>query len=268
MSGSVQMEKAKRQLKVRLAQNQLEIERTLALRYEIFNLELQQGLPESHATQKDRDKYDLLCDHLIVVDEARDNRIVGTYRVLRSSVAKEHDGLYSENEFDLNGIYDLQGEAVEIGRSCVHPDYRDGSVISQLWIGLGMYLRDFNCRYLCGCGSIHTTDPVKASQIYAWLREKDVLIEPGFPATPLDEYKMEGFDANIQVEDMKALGKEIPPLIKGYIRAGSKIVGTPALDRVFGTTDFFILFDISEVDKRYGRHYYETPLSIFKQDEN
>ncbi len=265
MSNQVKTEKAKRQLKVRLAQNQYEIEKTLSLRYDIFNLEMQQGLAASHATRKDRDKFDLYCDHLIVVDEGRDNMIVGTYRVLRSSVARKHEGFYSEGEFSLRGIYDLKDEVVEIGRSCVHPEYRDGSVISHLWIGLGMYLREYNARYLCGCGSIHSHDAETANLVYAYLREKEYLVEPGFDAIPHPEYRLAGFRKDVVIDDLKAVGKQMPPLIKGYMRAGARITGEPAYDHEFGTTDFFIIFDEAEVDKRYGRHYLETDLSLKHQ---
>ncbi len=263
MSGTT-TNKAKRQLEVRLAQNQFEIEQTLKLRYDIFNLELQQGLAESHATQKDRDKYDMYCDHLIVVDRGNDDRIVGTYRILRRSVALANEGFYSESEFDLTGIYDLDGEPAEIGRSCVHPEYRDGSVIGQLWIGLGMYMKEFNVRYLCGCGSVHSHDPEDANRIYAYLRENGALKDDlGFVARPLESYRIPGFDPNYPIADMKSISKQIPPLIKGYLRAGSWINGLPAYDHAFGTTDFFVIFDANEVDKRYGRHYLEgSSLSL------
>ena len=251
-----------RHLEVRLAQNQLEIEQTLSLRYNIFNLELEQGLPESHANQKDRDEYDLYCDHLIVVDKGADDRIVGTYRLLRGAVAREHAGFYSETEFNLDGIYDLKHEVAEIGRSCVHPDYRDGSVITHLWIGLAMYMKEFDVWYLMGCGSVHTSEAQKASLISAWLREKGALADLRFSASPRSNYRLPGFDPNVTIDDPKAVAKEIPPLVKGYIRAGSKIVGTPAYDAVFRTTDFFITFDRHEIDQRYGRHYFGKNISL------
>jgi len=119
-------EKKERRLTVRIAENQLEIERALALRYDVFNLELGEGLPESAATRKDRDEYDYFCEHLIVIDKANGDQIVGTYRILKRSVAEKNIGFYSENEFDISNIYKLNDEAAEIGRSCVHPDYRDG----------------------------------------------------------------------------------------------------------------------------------------------
>ncbi|NCN11527.1 MAG: GNAT family N-acetyltransferase [Leptospira sp.] len=247
--------KANRKLTVRIAENQLEIERALALRYDVFNLELGEGLPQSASTRKDRDEYDLYCDHLIVVDEANQNQIVGTYRILKRSVAREHIGFYSENEFDITNIYNLEEEVAEIGRSCVHPQYRDGTVITMLWSGLADYMIKENVRYLMGCGSIHSTDSFMASQVYAFLKEKEALSDERFRVYPNPDFMIPGFNENLEVEDLKVLTKSIPPLIKGYIRIGSKICGAPALDKVFGTVDVFILFDRSLIAEKYGKHY-------------
>lgn len=243
-----------RKLEVRLAENREEVEQTLALRYEVFNTELGEGLPESAETQKDRDKYDDHCDHLIVVDRARNDLIVGTYRILRTSVARQGIGFYSDNEFDLSYIYNLDDEVAELGRACVHLDYRDGSVLPLLWAGLAWYVQKFNCRYMMGCGSIHSTDPALASRIYAYFREKKWLSEE-FQVQPTADYRMEGFDPNATLTDSTAVGAEVPALIKGYVRAGAKIGSTPALDKVFKTTDFFILFDSQKVEERYGKRY-------------
>lgn len=247
--------KANRKLTVRIAENQLEIERALALRYDVFNLELCEGLPQSSSTRKDRDEYDLYCDHLIVVDEAAKNQIVGTYRILRRSIAKENIGFYSENEFDITNIYKLEEEVAEVGRSCVHPNYRDGSVITMLWSGLADYMVAKNVRYLMGCGSIHSTDAVMASEAYAFLKEKDALADERFRVYPNPDYIIPGFNENYIINDLKALTKTIPALIKGYIRVGSKICGVPALDSVFGTVDVFILFDRNLITEKYGKHY-------------
>lgn len=249
------IKKTERKLTVRLAENQLEIERTLALRYDVFNLELGEGLPESAATRKDRDEYDFYCDHLIVVDEAQDSKIVGTYRILRRSSAEQNIGFYSETEFDISNIYKLDGEVAEIGRSCVHPDYRDGSVITLLWSGLADYMVTQNIRYLMGCGSIHSTSAEMASQVYAFLKEKDAIAGEEFRVVPKPDFQIPGFDENYFVEDTKVLTKSVPALIKGYLRAGAKICGIPAIDRIFGTIDVFILFDRTLITEKYGKHY-------------
>ncbi|GBF42800.1 GNAT family N-acetyltransferase [Leptospira levettii] len=248
--------KTERILEVRLAENQLEIERALALRYEVFNLEMGEGLPQSSATRKDRDEYDLYCHHLIVIDKStEDKKIVGTYRILTRQNAKNGIGFYSENEFDITSIYNLPDEIAEVGRSCVHPEYRDGSVISLLWQGLAEFMNKHNVRYLMGCGSIHSTDASVASQSYGFLKAKDAIAPEEFRVYPNPDYVLPGFDANFHVEDPKSISKNIPPLLKGYLRVGAKICGIPALDSVFGTTDVFILFDRKEITERYAKHY-------------
>ena len=247
-------------LKVCLAQDQSEIERALALRYAIFNLELQKGLPQSHATSKDRDKFDPYCDHLIVVDEARQtndgNRlIVGTYRILRREVAQQHDGFYSQAEFDLDAFYDTRMGIAEVGRSCVHADYRNGSVIGLLWHGLARYMRRYELRYLFGCASLHSSDPQLGSLIGAYLRHANGSREIPFDVQPRQESRLKGFNAEHSITDMKQAKKLVPALIKGYLRIGSYIFPEPAYDPVFDTIDYFVVFDLSALEKRYKRHY-------------
>ncbi|TGN09411.1 GNAT family N-acetyltransferase [Leptospira ilyithenensis] len=249
------LNKTERVLEVRLAENQLEIERALALRYDVFNLEMGEGLPQSSATRKDRDEYDLYCHHLLVFDKTNDNKIVGTYRILTRENAKKGIGFYSENEFDITSIYNLPDEIAEVGRSCVHPDYRDGSVISLLWQGLAEFMIKYDVRYLMGCGSIHSTNADVASESYAFLKAKEALAPEEFRVFPNPDYCLPGFNVNLEIGDPKSVSKNIPPLLKGYIRIGAKICGIPALDSVFGTTDVFILFDRKEITERYAKHY-------------
>lgn len=247
--------KKERVLEVRLAENQLEIERALALRYDVFNLEMGEGLPQSSSTRKDRDEYDLYCNHLIVTDKMNEGKIVGTYRILTRKMAKEGIGFYSETEFDITAIYNLTDEIAEVGRSCVHRDYRDGSVISLLWQGLAEFMIKQNVRYLMGCGSIHSTDAHVASQSYAFLKEKQAIAPEAFRVFPNPDFMIPGFDPDYSIPDMKAISKNIPPLLKGYLRVGAKICGIPALDSLFGTMDVFILFDRKELTDRYAKHY-------------
>ncbi len=247
-------EKAARTLEVRLAENQLEIERALSLRYNVFNEELKEGLPESAATGKDRDEYDYHCHHLIVLDKERD-LVVGTYRILRRDTAAANIGFYSETEFNMKKIYELKDNLAEVGRSCVHPEYRDGSVISLLWAGLAEYMKDYNLRYLFGCGSIHSLDPVTASEVFAYLRKNNALGDERFDIKPLDTHILEGFDPDYEISDDKAVSKRIPVIIKGYVRLGAKICGAPAVDRVFGTTDMFVLFDFEQISAKYGKKF-------------
>lgn len=246
--------KPARKLTVRLAQNQLEIEQALRLRYEIFNQEMGEGLAQSAATGKDRDEFDLFCDHLVVVDEVAD-RIAGTYRILSKTRALENKGFYSEAEFDLASIYRLPYETAEVGRSCVHPDYRDGSVIGLLWAGIGEYISQHNIRILMGCGSIHTTDSAQVNEIFAYLRDGGHLVSEDLRVTPRDTHRLPGFRSIELLEDRKTVAKRLPPLIKGYMRLGAQIGGEPALDAEFGTTDLFIYFDAQSIADRYGKRF-------------
>jgi len=243
-----------RDLVVRIAENQLEIEKALRLRYEVFNMELQEGLPESKSTGKDRDEYDIFCDHLLVIDRANQDKVVGTYRILRKTIAKKCIGFYSETEFDLLNIYNLTDEVAEVGRSCVHPEYRDGSVISLLWAGLAKYMTEFDVRYYMGCGSIHSTDVVKAMEIYNYINSKNSVSDIYVP--PLQKCELPGFSTRNTIEMNPSVIKTIPPLIKGYLRLGAKLSSEPALDKVFCTTDFFVLFDQKSITDRYSEKYF------------
>ncbi|MCB1144132.1 MAG: GNAT family N-acetyltransferase [Leptospiraceae bacterium] len=246
--------KSKRSLTVRIAENQYEIEKALTLRYNVFNLEMQEGLPQSHSTGKDRDEYDRVCDHLIVLDKNTDE-VVGTYRILQKSVAESSFGFYSENEFDMKSIVQLNCNFAEVGRSCVHPEYRDGSVISLLWAGLGSFMQEKEIRYLMGCGSLHTTDPLIANRAYAFLKGKSALAGEEFRVYPKEDFLLPGFREDLEFDSVNELTRFVPPLIKGYVRVGAKVCGFPALDREFKTIDFFLLFDREEIDARYGSHY-------------
>lgn len=244
-----------RRLTFRIAENQLEIERALALRYEVFNKEMGEGLPRSAATGKDRDEYDLFCDHLVVVDEEAGSEVVGTYRLLTRTRAVENLGFYSAREFDLTNIYKLPFEIAEVGRSCVHPAYRDGSVISMLWAGIADYIQSNGIRVLMGCGSLHSTDAQDVNQAFAYLREEGHLVEENLRVFPTLAFTHPGFQEVALEGDRKAAAKRLPPLIKGYMRIGARIGGVPALDQEFGTTDLFIYFDAAGIAARYGKRF-------------
>ncbi len=252
---SNETQQPERKYEVRLAQNAAEIDETLRLRYDIFNQELGEGLPESHDTKKDKDEYDDVCDHLLVIDKTADNKIVGTYRILRKTVAKQKFGFYSDNEFDLTAYYNLPEEIMELGRSCVHPDYRDGSVMTHLWGGLAWYVHTYKVRYMIGCASVHSTNTEQASEIYAFFREKDLFVPKELWVEPKPAYKIPDFNPDYPVGNIKEVQRNVPGLIHGYIRAGARVGSPPALDTVFKTVDFFMVFDSQKVEERYGKKY-------------
>lgn len=242
-------DKKKVSLSLKIAENQYEIEKALSLRFDVFNKELGKGLHESYSTCKDRDDYDLFCDHLLVIDKFNNDKVVGTYRILKSNVAKRTIGFYSENEFDLFNLYQNQDDYAEVGRSCIHHDYRDGSVINLLWQGLAHYMNEFNLKFYFGCASIHSTSHHIINQVYNYLLLKNAFTEHYIP--PLTNYH----------EEIKILEKDlinqkfIPPLIKGYLRLGAKFSSYPAIDLEFGTTDFFVLFTREHITKKYNSRF-------------
>jgi putative hemolysin len=236
----------KRRLHVGLAQCASEIREAQKLRYRVFAEELGARL-NCREPGVDHDLYDPYCEHLIVRDEDG-GRIVGTYRILAPQAAKRVGGYYSENEFDLTRLQLLREGMVEIGRSCIDPDYRSGAAIALLWSGLARYMAQGGYRHLIGCASIGMADGGHAAaSLYHGLAAHLAPIEYRvFPRHPLPLGRL--FDGR---------PAEMPPLIKGYLRAGAWIGGEPAWDPDFNTADLLILMPMSRVDQRYARHFLE-----------
>lgn len=233
-------------LHVGLAQCESEIREAQRLRYRIFAEELGARLP-TRMPGIDIDLYDPYCEHLIVRDEAN-GRIVGTYRILSPQSAKRTGGYYSENEFDLTRLQLLRQGMVEIGRSCIDPDYRTGGTIALLWSGLAHYMTQGGYRTLIGCASIGMADGgYLAANLYRRLGEHMAPPEYRvFPRHPLPvEQLFNGQPA------------ELPPLIKGYLRAGAYVGGEPAWDPDFNTADLLIMMPMARVEERYARHFLE-----------
>lgn len=233
-------------LHVTLAATESEILAAQKLRWRVFADELGARLP-SRTPGVDRDLYDPYCDHLIVRDEAN-GRIVGTYRILPPEAACKVGGYYSENEFDLTRFGHLRSRIVEIGRSCIDPDYRTGATIALLWSGLARYMQQGGHEYLIGCASIGMQDGGhNAVGIYHALADHlaphEYRVFPRY-ALPLD-----------RIEAVAA--PEIPPLLKGYMRAGAWVCGEPAWDPDFNTADLLLLLPMTRIDTRYSKHFVE-----------
>lgn len=230
-------------LSVGLARDRSEILDAQRLRYRVFAGEMGANLP-SRTPGVDHDIYDPYCDHLVVRD-ADIGEVVGTYRILSPANARQI-GYYSENEFDLTRLQHLRPRLVEIGRSCVHPDYRTGATITMLWAGLAEYMLSRGHDYLMGCASVSMADGghMAASlynQLVDYLGPQEYRV---FPRCPLPL-------AALQNDRIV----ETPPLIKGYLRAGAWICGDPAWDPDFNTADLPILMPMAKVSKRYAKHY-------------
>ena len=232
------------QLSVGIAHCEREILEAQKLRYRVFAGELGARLP-TRTPGVDRDIYDPFCEHLVVRDETS-GAVVGTYRILSPERSREIGNYYSENEFDLTRLQNLRPRLVEIGRSCVDADYRSGATITLLWAGLAKYMVDHGYDYLIGCASISMADGGHAAaSLYSRLGEHMSPLEYRvFPRCPLPLAALQ--------RDRPA---EVPPLIKGYLRAGAWICGEPAWDPDFNTADLPILMPMAKVSGRYAKHY-------------
>jgi len=219
----------------RLARNAGEIRDAQTLRFEVFNLELNEGLAQSYANGFDEDPFDAVCDHLIV-EHLPSQQIVGTYRLQTGAKAAQNLGYYCAQEFEFEVFEPLRAEMVELGRACVHRQHRNLVVLGMLWKGIADYARQHGARYLFGCSSITSQEPAVGASAYSDLCRKH-LVEPQWRTRPLD-----AFDCSLN--QLTAEAVQIPKLLRAYLALGAKICGPPALDRQFKTIDFLTLLDL------------------------
>ncbi|MBX9902422.1 MAG: GNAT family N-acetyltransferase [Burkholderiaceae bacterium] len=232
-------------LSLSLASTEEEVKEVQRLRYKVF-IEAMGLTALANAEGLDRDEFDEHCDHLIVRD-TKTLKVVGTYRILGPNAARHLGRFYSETEFDLSRLHNIRDSIAEAGRACIHPDYRSGAVIMMLWAGLAAFMRRERCTYLIGCASISLTDGGhNAAAIYRNFKEEDF--------APL-EYRVKPHLA-FPFEDMdQGHVARIPPLLKGYIRAGGWVCGEPAWDPDFHSADLFLMLPLANLDNRYAKHY-------------
>jgi len=238
-----------RAFQVTLANRPSEIREAQRLRWQVFAEEMGARLP-SNQPGVDVDLYDSWCEHLIV-REGDSGEVVGTYRILAPDAARRVGSFYSEQEFDLTRLTHLRRRMVEVGRSCVHPDYRRGAVITLLWAGLADYMRQSGNEYLIGCASIGMHDGGhNAAGVWHALRDKHLAPTEWrvFPRCrlPLEDLTQEAVPI-------------VPPLIKGYLRLGAWVCGEPAWDPDFNTADLLILLSMQNLNQNYSRHFLAEP---------
>ena len=247
------IQESKSNLVLKKAETAKEIEDAMRLRFEVFNLEMSEGLQSSYATGLDMDEYDDFCDHIIVVDAAKEI-VVGTYRLLLGSRSDSKMGFYSETEFDMSSFKRLEGEKLELGRACVHKEYRGSVVLNLMWSGIASYIEQYSINYIFGCGSIHTVNPIIISGIYGYLK-KSYLSEERFRVIPLKG--VPGFNPDVDTIAENCL-LYMPPLFTAYIRLGARICGEPAFDEQFGVSDFLVMLYKEKVMSRYKKRYLDS----------
>jgi putative hemolysin len=229
-------------LRVTMARSPEEVKEAQHLRYRVFVEEM--GANVGGAGKLERDRFDPFCKHLIVRDPAN-GEVVGTYRILTPERAAALGGLMAEREFDLAPLAPLRDQMIEVGRACIDANYRCGSIIMLLWSGLASYAQARRLGYLFGCVSIGLGErEFDAYAVYERLAER-YLAPAEYRVLPRsDPPRREG-----------AARASLPPLLKGYLRAGAWICGEPAWDPEFGTADLPVLLPLQHVESRYARHF-------------
>jgi putative hemolysin len=238
---------------VGLARSAREVEEAQRLRYQVFFQERRaasNGAIQGTRTELDRDQYDADCEHLIVRDQAT-LEVVGCYRIMLPQTARKRGGFYSDSEFDLTRLDHLRGRMVEVGRACIHPDYRSGSVILLLWSGLARYVLDRGYDYAIGCASIDLADGhANAVSVFRDLAAK-CLAPNEYRVFPKNPYPLRELRA---IESLTP--PRIPALLKGYVRLGAWLGGEPAWDPDFNTADVFTMLPIAGIPASYAKHFF------------
>jgi putative hemolysin len=233
--------------RVRFAATDSERSATFRLRFQVFNLEMNEGLDSSYQTGEDSDAFDVFCDHLIVQHEPS-GEIVGTYRLQTGGTAARNLGYYSAREFEFAPYEPLCSQIVELGRACIHPDHRKYEVLMLLWKGIAGYARQRNARYLIGCSSISTLDVALGSATYERLK-------PMLAPVELRTVPQPGYELPLLVAEDNVCP---PKLLRAYLSVGARICGPPALDREFGTIDFLTLMDLNNLSPAVRNRFVES----------
>ncbi|HYB09366.1 MAG TPA: GNAT family N-acyltransferase [Alphaproteobacteria bacterium] len=245
-------------LEVRLAADRAEIEAAMALRYRVFYQEMSaRPTPEIEARRLDFDRYDEVCDHLLVIDNDRigvAERVVGTYRLIRRGAASKVGQFYSEDEYDISQLREYPGEILELGRSCVDANYRTRGTMQLLWKGIADYVWRHEVALMFGCGSLPGTDVQAHASALTYLYHFH-LAPPGLRARAVPERYVEMRVLDPAGINPKRALAELPPLIKGYLRIGGFVGDGAVIDHQFNTTDVLILVKTGWVTEKYREHF-------------
>lgn len=251
-------------LEVRLAETDAEVEQAQRLRYRVFYEEMSAiPSPAMRESRRDFDKFDDYCDHLLVVDRVAHDEdgqplVVGTYRLMRDVDAARAGGFYTAGEYEiapmLAGI--PQGSRVlELGRSCVLKSYRNKPGSMQLlWRGVMVYVARFSIDLMFGCASLQGNDPDAIAMPLSYLHHFHAMPD-GMQVRARPELFVNMNRMPKEAIDPKEALRALPPLIKGYVRAGCGIGDGAVIDRQFGTTDVFIYFPVAKIDPRYRSRF-------------
>ena len=243
---SAQGARTGRNLVAGLARCEADVREAQRLRWRVFAGEQGARLASS-PDELDRDRFDPFCEHLIVRDLDA-GEVVGTYRILAPSGARAAGGCYTEQEFDLHRIEHLRAGLVEVGRSCIHPGYRGGAVISLLWSALARWMLQQRHEFLLGCASVPMHDGGLTATAVWRHAARDALAPREYRVFPRVPVPMR--------EPPAGFVPQVPPLVKGYLRMGAWVCGEPSWDPDFNVADLPVLLPLARVEARYARHFF------------
>lgn len=232
----------------RLALNEAERTATYRLRFMVFNLELNEGLQSAYLDGHDKDRFDDVCDHLIVEDRTT-GEIIGTYRIQLGDVAGRNFGYYSEQEFCFAPYESMRSQIVELGRACIRRDHRSSEVLHLLWRGIARYALMNGGRYMMGCCSLTSQEPDMGYAVHDSLR--NWMTEPALQTVAKGEFKM-------PARTCAASEERAPKLLRAYLTIGAKICSEPAIDREFKTIDFLTLLDLQTLHPRMAARFLDA----------
>jgi putative hemolysin len=232
---------------VRLALTEEERTAAFRLRFLVFNLEMNEGLESAFVDGYDKDHFDDVCDHLIVEDR-KTGAVVGTYRMQMGDVAGQYFGYYSEQEFYFAPYESMRSQIVELGRACIHRDYRSSDVLHLLWRGIARYALVNGARYMMGCCSLTSQEAEIGHAVYETLQA--FMVGPELRTVATAAFALPA--ATAMMPDVQA-----PKLLRAYLTIGAKICSEPAIDRDFKTIDFLTLLDLQTLHPRVAKRFLE-----------
>ena len=248
-------------MEVRLARDPSEIAAAQEIRFRVFYDELGAKRQYIHALeQRDADRFDDVCDHLLVFDTSisgpQHQQIVGTYRLLRQDSAIKAGGFYSDDEFELEALMARHADRrfLELGRSCVLPEYRSKRTVELLWQGVWSYCRRYGIDVMTGCASFPGTIPAAHAEALTFLAHNSRPDAAWDVRAVASRYRSMDL-MPIEAVDMRAALAAMPPLIKGYLRLGARFGDGCVIDHDFGTTDVFVVLPTEWIAGRYLNYY-------------
>ena len=253
------MERSDPHLSLRLAEREEDLRGAERLRYDVFVSELGgDGELVDHDDRFERDRFDPFFEHLVLVDDRRDptdlNHVVGVYRVMTSARALEAGQFYSEDEYDLSVLKDSGRKLLELGRSCVHADFRGGTAMFQLWTGLADFVRDREIEVLFGVASFHGTDVSKLAQPLSYLHHRHLAPDGLRVRAHPEHFESMNLLPEAQIDRRTAMLK-VPALIKAYLRLGGVVGEGAFIDRPFNTTDVCLVMDTERMNAKSREPY-------------